>query len=511
MWDLAQQYPDSTPGPSPVHETRARERRSSLVDHRPLKRASSISFRVHTPSDYSSGASMTSCTSTTSLSSLGSLSSSARQLIMSRKTSPRHPTRLKTRFFSPFHSTNTSPVSPRLLETVEKLSIDNDAHPIFEIPEIVSLILHYVGHDDKERVPTEHAPVRKPPMSLNHARLIHGDHGEKVWQRTLSTSSTAPPTGNLHNCLLVNKLWHSLTLEVLQENLYFDADHKLMNYSPPRTAAPKSFVLHKLKSTQQHHLAGLHINPVNLEWLEFYICPRLLPSLHLYTAKLKKLVLPGSKAVDDVYLQQIAPLMPNLVHLDLRACEHITDAGLYAIGTHCPNLETLNCGRHTKGSLVTDASISHIVANCNLKTLGVAGCGVSDAVLWSLAYQKGHQLERLSLNSCWRLTDAGISSVLMMDRFPRLAVLEIRRLTGLQQLRPIVEFKKRQLRRKIAVLVEACEDLEARLRAEERSLDLEISTRIFEDISEWLNGDDLQDQIEERNLQRFVQRRSVLV
>ncbi|KAH3667439.1 hypothetical protein OGAPHI_003088 [Ogataea philodendri] len=203
--------------------------------------------------------------------------------------------------------------------------------------------------------------------------------------------------------------------------------------------------------------------------------------------------------------------MPNVVHLDLRACENITDAGLYHLGTHCPKLETLNCGRHTKGNLVTDASISHIISKCSLKTLGVAGCGISDALIWSLALQIGQQLERLSLNGCWRLTDAGLSHALMLDKFPRLAVLEIRRLTRLQHLRPVIEFKKRQSRRKIAVLVEACEELEARLKLEERTLDLEISARIFEDISEWLNGDDLQDQIEEQNLQQFVHRRGVPV
>ncbi|EIF47909.1 putative negative regulator of exit from mitosis [Brettanomyces bruxellensis AWRI1499] len=84
-----------------------------------------------------------------------------------------------------------------------------------------------------------------------------------------------------------------------------------------------------------------------------------------------------------------------------------------------------------------------------------------------------------------------------------MSVLEIRGVR-LNDFRAIVEFKKRQLKRNIAVLIETSEYLEARLRDTELQMDLEISNRIFSDIVDWLNEDEDED---DRNYELFKERR----
>ncbi|GMF02648.1 unnamed protein product [Ambrosiozyma monospora] len=110
--------------------------------------------------------------------------------------------------------------------------------PIFEIPEILTLILRYVGCDDEEKIPVEETPNRRPPLSYNHAVMVHGSQsGKQIWSRSVSTSSVVSnkpgvnnKSANLYNCLFVNKLWYSITYEILQENLYFQSDERLAQY-----------------------------------------------------------------------------------------------------------------------------------------------------------------------------------------------------------------------------------------------------------------------------------------
>ncbi|KAF6013502.1 hypothetical protein HII13_001318 [Brettanomyces bruxellensis] len=427
-------------------------------------------------------------------------------------------------FASDIHHAKRNLLSDLMTDIDETLTIvpqtqkRSAADKVFSIPEILEIILKYTGSDDQNKIPREHTLTRRPPQSYRHAVLIHGpEEGAKVWRRSISNSSISSCMNprhckkirhaNLYNCMLVNHLWFSVTREILNENVFFESDNDLAkfcttNKSPIRC---KTFVLHKLRATTQYDVdcIATNINPINLKWVEFYICPKLLPPPSLFTPAMIKLSLPGCRCLSDDNLIEIVKRTPNLKTLDLRASEMITDASLYQVAQNCPHLETLNVGRHLKGDLVSDYSICPLIRKCQIKTLGVAGCGISDRTIWELGLLRGDLLERLSVNHCMKLRDVGICQALRRDIFKRMSVLEIRGVR-LNDFRAIVEFKKRQLKRNIAVLIETSEYLEARLRDTELQMDLEISNRIFSDIVDWLNEDEDED---DRNYELFKERR----
>ncbi|VEU23019.1 DEKNAAC104083 [Brettanomyces naardenensis] len=396
---------------------------------------------------------------------------------------------------------------------LSELITEVPAATIFGIPEILEIIIKYVGYDDKTRIPREPIVTRRPPLSYRHSVLIHGpDQGAKIWRRSISNSSISSVVNpqhrkrarscNLYNCMMVNHLWFAVTREILNENVFFESDDQISKFNPNhREIKCKTLVLHKLRTTRQSQVDNLaqNTNPVGLKWIEFYICPKLTPPVSLCTEALVKLCIPGCRSISDDDLVSIIHKAPNLHTLDLRACEMITDASLYEVAQNCRALETLNVGRHLKGDLVSDHSICPIVRNCPIRTIGLAGCGITDRTIWELALLRGNRLERLSINHCCRLNDMGICQTIRRDMFKKLAVLEIRGL-NLSDFRSVVEFKKRQLKRNITVLVESCEYLETKIRQTELQMDLEISNRIFSDIVDWLNDENDED---DRNLAMF--------
>lgn len=405
---------------------------------------------------------------------------------------------------------------------------------IFQIPEILNLILQFVGIDDESKIPKETPPIRRNQqeqqqhMTNTTQRFVSTNSIQSGLSLKTTTQGNVPSnnTNNLFNCLMVNKLWYKITLEILYQNLHFDTEIKLKNfnnhfsnsYSNDFKIHPKSLVLHKLKDIKQSDidLISSKINPMDLKWIEFYICPKVLPSIELFTIsnsildKLEKIVLPGSKLIDDNYLKIISENCLNLKILDIRACELITDSGIYHIGNNCPNLEVLNIGRHSRGELISDYGISSIIRNTNIKTLGLAGCGITNRTLWELAIIKGSQIERLSLNNCWKLNDNGLSKILKFDYLVKLSVLEIRNCYKLTEFKNFVEFKRRQKsKRKINILIECCDLLQRKFKDAELKLDLEISSRIFNDISEWINDDSNNEDLPYSNLIKFNSNNSI--
>ncbi|QPG74312.1 hypothetical protein FOA43_001639 [Brettanomyces nanus] len=412
----------------------------------------------------------------------------------------------------------------------EEIRVDQEeicsksASQVFAVPEILEIILKYVGYDDETRIPREQVVSRRPPLSYRHAVLVHGpEKGTKVWSRSISNSSisstinphhsytrASTKSSNMYNCMLVNRLWFAVTRDILYENVFFESDDQMAKFNPTSCEIKcKTMVLHKLRTTKQSQVDYIaeHVNPINLKWIEFYICPRLAPPTSICTSALVKLSIPGCRSINDDDLVSIIKKTPNLKTLDLRACEMITDASLYQVAQYCKSLETLNVGRHMKGDLVSDYSICPIVRNCPIKTIGLAGCGISNRTIWELALLRGDSLERLSINHCARLDDMGLCQTLRRDMFKKLSVLEIRGL-NLSDFRSIVEFKKRQFKRNITALVESCEHLEGRIRETELQMDLEISNRIFSDIVDWLNEDEDED---DKNYAIFRKRRSQII
>lgn len=362
-------------------------------------------------------------------------------------------TELSTPFFSP----------PKRKPTCE----------IFEIPEILDLILHYVAV--QQDIPSEPVMLRRAPFSRNHSVLIHGEQGHRIWeeQQRQKTDTTIQKTEdltkkkrtNLHNCLLVNKSWYHTTQHILYENLYFKDHTQLFNFSQSNTTSfniqPYSLILHKTKSTQSLVDSSFEdIQGSRLTWIEFYITPNVIPPMHLFTSTLQKLVIPGCRALTDDVLIEISRRARNLKHLDIRACDQITDASIYQLAANITDLKLFNCGRHKKGELISDVSIGQLIQYCpNLKTIGLAGCGITDWSIWELALNCS-SLERLSLNNCWKLTDVGVCRALHARFFDKLNVLEVRNLR-LNQVGDLVAWKKRKADNGEPILIEACERIDS--------------------------------------------------
>lgn len=378
---------------------------------------------------------------------------------------------------------------------------------IFEIPEIVHKILSYVDGQNTV-LPLESTPVRRKPLSYKHALLIHGNRqmaesalndSRQQQQQQLEQEQPSYSSSPLFNCLLVNKLFYRIASEILSQKFYAHEEnqlHKYINNQGPTTVQlqPKAFILHKLFLMKQGVFDQLIklMDFQSLTWFEFYMCPKILPPVSIFKqcgTKLKKLIITGSKIVDDEFVKQVSKYCPNLEVIDFRACELISDFGLYQLSNNCTNLRMINLGRKNRGHYITDTSISKIIENNrNLNTVGLAGCYITDKTLWELAYKLPY-LSRLSLNNCPHITNNSISHLFSNPRlFTRLSVLELRFNLQLTDLKSLIEFKRRQsYHYNIVLLLELCETLMFKLRQQELEMDKLISQKIFQDISDWAN------------------------
>lgn len=367
---------------------------------------------------------------------------------------------------------------------------------IFTIPEIVHRILSYVDTDTV--VPQEGMAVSKRPLLIGHACLIRQNEAKAhQWLRHQPTTTVpASLSRNLSQFILVNKLWCNVAKAIIGERVLFANErnwHQLTSqpHCHRHLNRPRLIVLHKLIHSRQH-LIDLLIGAdwSRLQWLEFYMCPKLLPPVEMLGPQVTKIVITGSKVVDDLFLEVVARKCPNLRELDLRACDLVSDAGIYQIARNCSHLHVLNLGRKHKGHLITDSSIGVVARHCrSLHTLGVAGCDITDKLVWELAAHRSDRLQRLSLNNCRLITDNSVPLILSRPHpslFQHLAVLELGN-TSLSNWRPVIEFRRRQEYKGIAMVVEMCERLRNHYHDQEMEMDKVISQRMFSDILHWAN------------------------
>ena len=370
----------------------------------------------------------------------------------------------------------------------------NDEEPRltpFDVPVILEQIIGYV--DESNTIPFEPAPIRRKPLSYQHALLIYyPDVGlaKEAWAAVCRPSSNESYSEEHHSgvfsCLLVNREWNNAAKRVLRKKAFFTS-YEYWNTFAYRKAGHTphllTLVLHKVRQARDEELALLGLQP-RLEWLEFHVCPDLLPTEQLLCSPfLKRIALPGCSKVDDSTLETIAKNCPNLKILDLRACEQVTDKGLIAIANKCPKLKYLNVGRVKGGERITCEGVDAIaryISDFNqlkltnreteVETLGLAGCSIGDRGIWSVATHRGAKIERLSLNNCLNLSNTSIP--LILPSTPNLQVLELRGCVAITYVRPIVEFRRKWKAR--GVLIEGCEIFEARMRRDEEELEWEI-------------------------------------
>lgn len=361
---------------------------------------------------------------------------------------------------APLH-TLTSSFASLLLDSQEAL-------PLFSMPELVCKIIEYA--DAATEVPHERAPVTRSSRTIPHQQGC----------------------GVLYACMLVNRLWFGIAQEILGRRLFFTAEGAFLAFarSDVRQYKPTEFVLNKLFYLSQLHASvAERLNFSALRSLEYFMCPKLLPPLSVAQQLLRLLVVTGSKALTDSFLVHVAAQCPRLEALDIRACDAVTDYGVYAIARHCRHLQSVNLGRKKKGALVTDLSVCVLAANNpHLTTVGLAGCHVSDRSVWLLALLC-HGLQRLLLNNCPLITNQLLPVVLHHNLLPRLCVLEIRNV-ALRALEPIVLFKRRQQAQGIDMLLETCPELAALLAACEGRLARTLPAAVATDLAEWVNAKD---------------------
>lgn len=356
---------------------------------------------------------------------------------------------------------------------------------IFEVPEILHRILKIVDAQ------TTTIPQEASPISRNSSF-------SKTESKSSSLDSHKPLGGTLHNCLMVNRLFYLVTKDIINEKVIFSNEVHFNKFvdtldKSSTILKPKIVVMHKLFTAKQKAWEQLesHIDYSNVELLELYMCPKFYPNLAqkgTQLKKLKKLVITGSRVVDDRFLIKVSEMCPNLQVLDLRACELVSDYGIYCIGQKCTNLREVNFGRKNRGSLITDLSCSVLIRNNKqLKTVGLAGCHITDKSIWDLALHCNTTLERLSLNSCPLITNQLIPLILHSDYFEKMTVLELRFVSTVTNWKPVIEFKRRQEFRGISMLIEVCDDLKKQMKKQELEMDRLLSKRIFRDILLWMN------------------------
>lgn len=298
--------------------------------------------------------------------------------------------------------TLVTPASPT------SLTQTGEPHPIFQMPEIVENILRFVSA--YAEVPREKPYARRKPLSLEHARLIYKDEKKamEVWNsRSQVSVPSSHNSGNemmgsvMHNCMMVNRLWFHVTMELVLEKFHFrdltkfrrflqsgvrdrvnfndncnnnNDDDNNNNNNNRRLIKPKMMIFHKFHKLQQFELDDLSqfLSCESLKWLEFYICPDVVPPLAWIQKfnNLEKLILPGNKKIDDKFLIQVSSHVNNLKVLDLRACDKVTDSGIIAMAIRCPQLQACNLGRHRNSNNITSLAVVALARNTNLETLG---------------------------------------------------------------------------------------------------------------------------------------------
>ena len=336
-----------------------------------------------------------------------------------------------------------------------------------DLPEILENILSFL--DDFNPIPSEPAPVRRKPLSFQHALLIHHPDVEKAkeaWACAQKEDEIASMKNNkpynlrgsgLFSCLTVSHAFRNAAIRVINRRATFHNDESWQKFVHANSQNPnrnlRTLVLHKVRTASIPELQSLGTQP-RLEWLELHVCPNLYPTEELLGPHLRKIAVPGSGLVNDEHMFMVARMCPNLKVLDLRACELVTDEGLIAIAQGCPKLKYLNVGRVNSGSRITSKGVEAIAKFTKINTLGLAGCHITDSAMWAIAQYRGNRIERLSLNGCDMLSNSSIPKILVYT--PNLQVLELRGCTRITDVKPIVEFKKKMPH----ALVEGCEIFE---------------------------------------------------
>lgn len=190
----------------------------------------------------------------------------------------------------------------------------------------------------------------------------------------------------------------------------------------------RSISLRKIKSdTINQHLERIAPYATRVEQLDLYICDHLQNHAvvpFFVHGQLTHLSLAGCYRINDDVIIQAAQHCPRLQHLDVRACGRISDRAIAEVAMHCQNLRHLNVGRVRDRDRISINSIRLIALHTQVSVLGLAGCDIDDECMRILVHARHHHLERISVNSCPRISNATLRACIQYC--PNLSVLEIK-------------------------------------------------------------------------------------
>ncbi|KAG8070484.1 hypothetical protein GUJ93_ZPchr0006g43841 [Zizania palustris] len=130
--------------------------------------------------------------------------------------------------------------------------------------------------------------------------------------------------------------------------------------------------------------------------------------------RLKVINLEFSQDIDDIHFFRLKEMgyisLQELEFLNLNACQKISDKGIEAITSLCPNLQALSIYWIVG---LSDLTIRHIVKNCkHIMDLNLSGCkNISDKGM-QLVADNYQGLKKLNITRCIKLTDDGLQEVL---------------------------------------------------------------------------------------------------
>ncbi|XP_061348079.1 F-box protein At3g58530 [Gastrolobium bilobum] len=167
--------------------------------------------------------------------------------------------------------------------------------------------------------------------------------------------------------------------------------------------------LHRTLLSSQHLWQSLNFRELNNAG------NRLISALSLPRYRyVKQINLEFARDVEDSHLilikEKCFDSLQSLESLNLNGCQKISDTGIEAITSCCPQLKTFSIYWNVR---VTDTGLLHTVRNCKrIVDLNISGCkNISDRGVQFVA-ESYTELESLNLTRCIKLTDDGLKQLL---------------------------------------------------------------------------------------------------
>ncbi|KAI8984743.1 hypothetical protein BDF20DRAFT_815879 [Mycotypha africana] len=342
-------------------------------------------------------------------------------------------------------------------------------HLALQLPEIISNIMHflvpYENHLDYEVMFTNQKDKKTyadvyPCLFVNHLwhdcavrtmwRKVHFDDSMLCYTAMIkfasTLSSTMKPIEDFYAnnpTFLSNRTYHNNSSNTLLR--YNDQMSRRKTYQN----ALRTFSVRKIKNPQLNEpLSTIARNATRLEQLDIYICDNLtnetviLFASHAYS-RLTYISLAGCHMISDEAILKVAEQCPDLLHLDLRACGLVSDVSLSTVAKNCPRLKHINVGRVRERQRITIKSIRLIAQYTEATVLGLAGCDIDDECMITLAKHRGPGLERVSVNSCYKISNTSVYALLKYC--PNLSVFEMKECHRIKNWEAVAEMVQKKV------------------------------------------------------------------